>query len=249
MSINVVREVWELDLPPHEKLLLLAMADHADHEGRNVYPSIDFVAWKTRYSARHVQRLVRGLERRGILVRQGNGNGGRGRSTCYRIDLRKGDKSAPFSRRKDDTAVTVSLENGDADDRKRVTGPAGKGDGDVTRTVKEPTKELNTTTPPEFKAELNGRTELEDRFECFWTAYPKHRDKEAALKEFAKLNPNTVLFNEMLQVLEIQKRSVNWTKNNGCYVPRPLDWLKDEQWMDRLPGPPPRRYRADGLEF
>lgn len=88
--------VWELDLDPPAKLVLLAMADHADHEGRNVRPSVDLVAWKTGYSPRQVQRIIRELERKHILIRTSAGSGGRGQSTHYRIDLEKGEKTPDF---------------------------------------------------------------------------------------------------------------------------------------------------------
>jgi hypothetical protein len=44
--------VRELDLPHNEAWLLMAMADHADHSGRNVYPGVSLLAWKTGYTVR-----------------------------------------------------------------------------------------------------------------------------------------------------------------------------------------------------
>lgn len=104
MSAKISGAVWELDLPREEKYVLLCLADHADHEGHNVYPSIARIAWKTDYSERRVQQLMRRLEERRILLRIQAG-AGRGNTTLYRIDLdaavfkepyKKGAKISPF---------------------------------------------------------------------------------------------------------------------------------------------------------
>jgi hypothetical protein len=63
--------VWESDLPNNEKLVALAYADHADHYGRNVYPSIGLIAAKCGYSRRNVRSITRILEEKGVLIRDG----------------------------------------------------------------------------------------------------------------------------------------------------------------------------------
>lgn len=68
MSAKVSGAVWDLELPHNEKLVLLAMADHADHNGNNVYPSLRLIAWKTDYDERQVRRIVDILETKGVLV-------------------------------------------------------------------------------------------------------------------------------------------------------------------------------------
>ncbi len=67
MSDRTKGMVWEMDLPHAEKWVLLAMADHADHDGGNIYPGMQLIAWKTDYSERHVKRIVASLMRKGIL--------------------------------------------------------------------------------------------------------------------------------------------------------------------------------------
>lgn len=61
-------KAWDLALPHNQLLVLLAMADHADHEGNNVYPSLGLVAWKTGYSEQQVRRVIRELVKLAILV-------------------------------------------------------------------------------------------------------------------------------------------------------------------------------------
>lgn len=63
--------VWELVLPPSEKLVLLALADWAQDDGR-CWPSIAKVAAKSGVSERTVQRMLREAEKAGLLTRKEN---------------------------------------------------------------------------------------------------------------------------------------------------------------------------------
>ena len=51
-----------------ELLVLLAIADNADDTGANAYPSTDTLARKTRLDTRTVQRVIRRLEERSLVV-------------------------------------------------------------------------------------------------------------------------------------------------------------------------------------
>jgi DnaD/phage-associated family protein len=83
MSTLVMGLVWELPEVPEfgrpEKYVLLAYADHADSNGRNVYPSIDLIMRKTFYEERAVQVITRKLEKAGFLVPDGVGPRGTNR--------------------------------------------------------------------------------------------------------------------------------------------------------------------------
>lgn len=73
MSVKVMGLVWDLHIPSNEKLVLLAYADHADHDGRSIWPSVAKIAAKTSYSERSVQEITRSLQARGLLVHDGKG--------------------------------------------------------------------------------------------------------------------------------------------------------------------------------
>jgi hypothetical protein len=75
--------VWELDVGHAQQSVLLAMADHADDEGAEVFPSTGLIGWKTGYSKRQVQRIIDGMEVAGLLVRVAEAHGWR--ATEYRI--------------------------------------------------------------------------------------------------------------------------------------------------------------------
>jgi hypothetical protein len=67
MSGKIMGQVWDLHLPTNEQLVLLAMADHADHLGQNIWPSVGLIAWKTGYSERTIQRVIKSLLEKEIL--------------------------------------------------------------------------------------------------------------------------------------------------------------------------------------
>ena len=69
MSVRVMSQVWELTLPPMEKLVLLALADCANDEGR-CWPSATTLARKTGEGERTVRRAVRSLISKGFLSEQ-----------------------------------------------------------------------------------------------------------------------------------------------------------------------------------
>lgn len=94
MSAKILGKVWDLDLPHNKLLILLALADHADHEGNNVFPSLGLVAWKTGYSQQQCRRVMADLEKDGILIAVQRKPGVK---TIYRIDVGKGILKEPYN--------------------------------------------------------------------------------------------------------------------------------------------------------
>ena len=79
MSVKIMGQVWDLNnelIKREEKYVLLAYTDHADHEGRNMYPSIELICKKTGYKERAVQLITRSLEEKGFLIADGKGRNG-----------------------------------------------------------------------------------------------------------------------------------------------------------------------------
>lgn len=148
MSVKVQGWVWDQSLPTSEKIVLLKLADHADHEGGNVYPSVASIAAQTGLSERQVQRYLKGFLEKGILVIDDRAAGGRGRTRVYRFTFEKGDAGDTVLPRQRVTSttpiptpetvtpmspiaaerVTPMTRKGDMGDAKRVTPVTQKGD-------------------------------------------------------------------------------------------------------------------------
>lgn len=73
---------------------------------------------------------------------------------------------------------------------------------------------------------------LDGRFDRFWKAYPKKTGKDAALVAFKKRKPDDKLLNEMIFALGQQKKSPEWLKDNGQFIPNPATWLNQGRWKD-----------------
>jgi hypothetical protein len=71
-------------------------------------------------------------------------------------------------------------------------------------------------------------------FEKFWSAYPRHVAKSDAQKKFEKLNPDDELLAVMLAAIEKQKKSEQWVKDGGQYIPHPSTWLNQRRWEDEV---------------
>lgn len=94
MSAKILGQVWDLQLPAPKLLVLLALADHADHNGENAYPSADLIAWKTGYSERQVRRILQGLVKDKILSQQPRP----GKTSVYSIHLENGKKKPEYTK-------------------------------------------------------------------------------------------------------------------------------------------------------
>lgn len=76
------------------------------------------------------------------------------------------------------------------------------------------------------------RKSYSERFEKFWSAYPKKKAKGDAEKAFTKLKPDDELLETILKALEWQRTSKDWTKDNGQYIPNPATYLNGRRWED-----------------
>ena len=70
-----------------------------------------------------------------------------------------------------------------------------------------------------------------DEFERFWKAYPRKVGKQAALKKWhhAKINGKV---DRIIAAVEIQKRTPQWAKDGGQFIPHPATWLSQGRWED-----------------
>jgi hypothetical protein len=97
MSGKMMSRIWALELAPAKQIVLLALADHADHDGGSIRPGVPLIAWKTGYSERQVQRLLRELVAEGLLVEVATE---KGKAHAYSLDLSKGGFKPPYQPRK-----------------------------------------------------------------------------------------------------------------------------------------------------
>ena len=84
------------------------------------------------------------------------------------------------------------------------------------------------------KTKVNKTKELDsaELFEIFWNCYPNKKSKQSALKSFEKLNFSEGLFEKIIKAVEIHKKTEQWIKDNGKFIPHPATWLNNKRWED-----------------
>lgn len=73
---------------------------------------------------------------------------------------------------------------------------------------------------------------VEERFDEFWKAYPRKTGKGSARKAWKKISPSQELFEKIMTALETVKKSKQWKKDGGDFIPYPTTWLNQERWDD-----------------
>lgn len=86
-----------------------------------------------------------------------------------------------------------------------------------------------------IESEYESESISTESFDLFWTAYPKKVGKAAAFKVWQKAKANQGLLELILRAIEKQKRSKQWTEQNGQFIPNPATWLTQGRWDDELP--------------
>lgn len=204
MSVRTMAAVWEKSQHSGTNLLmLLAIADFSDDDGR-AYPSVPTLARKCRMKERNARYILADLVDSNELSIQ-HGKGPRG-SNVYRIKL-----------------ASLGLQQSAG-----VQSFAGGQHGSPTP----------CTTLPDTPATQCRQTIIEPSvnylsdFESFWSAYPKKKAKGDAQAAWKKLKPNADLIGAILEAIEVQKTSEDWTKENSKFIPYPATWLNGRRWED-----------------
>lgn len=91
--------------------------------------------------------------------------------------------------------------------------------------------------PPTSPRRGSGRKKSADMdgFALFWQEYPRKAAKAAALKAWQKLNPSPELVERILAHVRDHKRSPDWIKDGGQFVPYPATFLNGQRWEDDIP--------------
>ena len=86
-----------------------------------------------------------------------------------------------------------------------------------------------------------------EKFEEFWSEYPRHISKKVALARWMKLKVTPELFEKIMSSLKVQKKTKQW--QNPEYIPHPSTWLNQERWNDEVIVPSEKKNNSkyDGI--
>lgn len=85
---------------------------------------------------------------------------------------------------------------------------------------------------PEKEAQQK-QSKADAEFDRFWAAYPRKIGKAAAEKAFSGVK---IPADQLIDAVEKQKQSDQWTREAGRYIPNAATWLNQGRWEDELPG-------------
>lgn len=240
MSIEVMTMVFKrYPAGGNERLLALAMADHAHDDGSRVWPSVALLAEKTLQSERSVQRMIKKMLDTGWLQLVRMASGRRGDTNEYRISPvwiaggvlpvsnLTGDKLSPHglpeqAKVKAVEAVDNVIHTGD---NLGLTGDSQGAWGDTAMSPESSgtIRNRNTPLPPEGG---------ERGFSKFIAKYPKQEDHDKARRRWMRMRPDAALQQVMLNALEVQMQLSRWKAEGGRFVPSPAKWLRDRLWQN-----------------
>ncbi|HEX7325330.1 MAG TPA: helix-turn-helix domain-containing protein [Rhodanobacteraceae bacterium] len=230
MSVQALSYVLEhCEARLGDRLVMIAVANHADDHGSRAYPSVPTLAREARMSERQVRRSLRRLERAGELGTQGQG--GPHGTNVYCI--------AGF----DDAVEKAEMSAGHIVPRANQVATPDKSDcirsdlspePSMNRQEKQPSLSrgfgVGAATPKTGAAAIA----MQARFDKFWQAYPRHVGKTPASRAFAKLKPSDADLDVMLKAIAAQRVTSQWTKDGGHFIPHPATWLNQHRWTDEV---------------
>ena len=112
----------------------------------------------------------------------------------------------------------------------------GPSENDMSRWLTVNHGEAPLETKPSEKREAEDENARADdaSFDRFWDAYPRKTNRDKARRAFEKLHPDAALMDSIMAAIEAQKRSSQWTRDGGEYIPHPSTWLNGRRWEDQL---------------
>ena len=192
-------------LTPAEKCIYASLASWGGCD--SIHPSFEEIAKRASLSVRVAKTAIKKLNEVGYL--ETKTGGGNGKSNEYQLlKISKGCK----------ICTEVYCAENDRD------------------TVQKTTTNCAKSALPLYK--INKKIIKLDKifflFEKFWNEYPKKIGKKNTEKIFIKINPDTSMFEKIIQSLTLHKKTSGWSKDSGQFIPHPSTWLNQERWNDEI---------------
>lgn len=161
-----------------------------------------------------VRKALMELEAAGYLVReQGRSAGGNFAANDY--TLFEAPQKSPLTEKPSTVLPSTDLPSSDS--------PLTENPTQLNNLYNQKTKEQKHAPAAAAKWEP-------DMFERFWKAYPCHKDKVSARREWDKLKPDRELMQVMSAALARAKTSDTWQRGIG--IPYACRWLSHRRWED-----------------
>ncbi len=210
-----------------ELLVMLALADFANDAGKS-WPSIPILGAKARLTERQTRRVLIKLEEAGE-IRRVKSNGGRNRRNHYFITLSENPDKI--------TGKELQGKNyPELEGIKTLTPVSGALNHH--RTVNKSGAKAPEFSPSRRERKLTRRRDPDpaqlEAFARFYSAYPRHVDREAAQKAWLRLSPSPEL--QTLIMAAVARYAAEKDGTEQRFIKYPAAWLNGKRWEDEPAG-------------
>lgn len=228
MSVKALTWAFDQPIAGNEKVVLLALADHANEHGV-CWPSISLLMQRAHVGERTVQRAIQSLEDAGFITRERRQreNGG-DTSNLYRLMFQKVSQCVSECISVDQRGsggvnlAPPSVEGGVTQTGgEGVTGDGGEG---VTQTAP-----IRTVRKNRHKEPSNISFDLE--FEEFWAAYPKrpNNPKAPAKTKYVNARIRQNVSHETI-IKSVTAYAASRVGEDPKYTAQAVTWLNQRRW-------------------
>jgi hypothetical protein len=210
VSFPAILWAWSAPTESTRKLVLLALADHANRDGV-AWPSLRRIAARTGLSERTVQYALRDLQEEGH-IRRVRKPGARTRAYCLALSSSDSADSKPQRMQAPGAVVAgdscIPCVSTPASDAPKPTISNNK--------IEETTIRTYDVNAPDWNA-----------FNVFFEEYPRKEAREAAKRAFPAAAEAAGGADALLKALKNYEFSCD-----PRYVPYAVTWLRDRRWLD-----------------
>jgi hypothetical protein len=226
MRIRTVKpSFWKSEtlakLPKETRLLAIALLNYADDEGYFMANDalIRGECFPFDEDSKSIRRGLQELSRSGYIALGTTPDGQRIGRVVNFLEHQRVDKASPSKIREKATAW---------DDSTNTPG-----------VIQEPS---HTEKEREVGSRKGNGKEIGEGFQNFWTAYPSRRrvGRGDCEKRWVSLGLDTIA-DQVICHVEAMKRSPDWQREEGKFVPNAATYLNQQRWRDGAPEAPEAR--------
>lgn len=244
-----INEFWDLAeekrLSAKQMILYFALLDRANRLGWQEWICIPntVLAEAIRLTVDDVRNSRKRLIQCGLIEFK---QGGHKQAGNYKIINRQTTAKLPLNDRQETTENDSEIQGNIDDENKSYRQTTAKlpPSNRIYKTINinnkhKLNKNINTICPktdkPEVKTRSNiGQIENQKWFDEIYAIYPKHVKRTVAYESFVKLKPDEDLVETIKKHIGRLKKSEDWLKDGGKYVPMLSTYLNQKRWTDDI---------------
>jgi DNA-binding MarR family transcriptional regulator len=220
-------------LHPYAQVLYVWLCQHANKE-HTCFPSIICLAKETGLSRDSVIRYLDFLIKKGFVEKskRTENNSQEFASNLYTVIIKEVVADSDNLVADSDNLVADS-DRGSSCERLQVVADSDTNKNQLNKIQLTKPLVVAHATPAPPADEIKESKIYSDPFLNFWNGYPKKVGKGAAWTAWQKARAKPEI-EKLLAVIGEQKKTEQWQKNNGQFIPNPATWLNQCRWDDEF---------------